>query len=236
MATLSWPLAPRLRRGHGSLMPRVYAPARGGFASIAAKTLALFVFVTVTPLAVALFQTRIDALEAEERALESARSVARAAADEVQESIRAAQRTARILARLPAFWNGADEDRDQILVALVGPEPTFSSLVYFAEDFLLHGASNHQPGLPRVSVADLPHAQEVVATGKLTVTGEAQRAASDGNPILPMAIVVKEEGPSERSGYLIADLKLGPLPVVWTGMPLPPAAGWSWSTPARARR
>src|SRR5947207_545936 len=55
-------------------------PVRTGFASIASKTLALFVFVVVTPLAVALAQTRTDALTAEARARESARSVARAAA------------------------------------------------------------------------------------------------------------------------------------------------------------
>src|SRR5215211_5568405 len=69
--------------------------------SIASKTLALFVFVVLAPLAVALIQTRVDALAAEERARESAHSVARAAAEEVQQGIGAAQRTGRLLARLP---------------------------------------------------------------------------------------------------------------------------------------
>src|SRR5690348_12323639 len=96
MTALAWSAVLRPWRGRLRFLG---SPAHRGFASIAAKTLALFVFVTVTPLAVALVQTHVNAQAAEERALESATSVARAAADEVQESIRAAQRTARILAR-----------------------------------------------------------------------------------------------------------------------------------------
>src|SRR3954468_19776342 len=194
---------------------------RRGFASIASKTLALFVFVVLTPLAVALIQTRIDALGAEERARENARSVARAAAEEVQGSIGAAQRTGRLVARLPGFWDGADADRDQILAALAASEPTFYALVYFTDDFVSHGASDYTAEAGRPSVASLPHAREVVTTGRLTVTGETARAATDGNPILPVAIAVQEAGPQARSGYLIADLKLGPLPVVQTTTPLP---------------
>src|SRR5579884_495096 len=142
MAALSWLAPRRFRRGRASAARSGHLPLRGAFSSIAAKTLALFVFVTVTPLAVALIQTRNEVLAAEARSLDSAHSVARAAADEVQESIRAAQRTTRILARLPGFWDGSDADRDAILAALVAPEPTFSSLVYFTEDFRTHGASN----------------------------------------------------------------------------------------------
>src|SRR3954468_2471131 len=40
-------------------------------------------------------------------------------------------------------------------------------------------------------------------------------------PLLPVATAVRDESPAGRMGYLIADLKLGPLPVVWTAMPLP---------------
>jgi signal transduction histidine kinase/CheY-like chemotaxis protein len=177
--------------------------------------------VVLTPLVVALAQTRVDALAAEERARESARAVARAAAGEVQESIGAAQRTGRSLARLPGFWDGADADRDQILAALAAPEPTFYALVYFTDDFVSHGASDYTAEAGRPSVANLPHAREVVTTGQLTVTGETARAATDGNPILPVALAVQEAGSQARSGYLIADLKLGPLPVVQTIMPLP---------------
>jgi signal transduction histidine kinase/DNA-binding response OmpR family regulator/HPt (histidine-containing phosphotransfer) domain-containing protein len=196
-------------------------PVHMGFASIASKTLALFVFVVLTPLAVALAETRVDAVAAEERARESARSVARAAADEVQESINAAQRTGRILARLPGFWDGSDADRDQVLAALAAPEPTFNALVYFTDDFVSRGASDYTAEAGRPSMASLPHAREVVSTGRLTVTGETERAATDGNPILPVAIAVQEAGPQARSGYLIADLKLGPLPVIQPTMPLP---------------
>src|SRR4051812_27111402 len=100
--------APALRARRGRGVPTTWGARRmrGVLASIAAKTLALFIFVTLAPLAVALVQTRSDALGAEGRALESARSVARGAADEVQESIRAAQRTSKILSRMPAFWDG----------------------------------------------------------------------------------------------------------------------------------
>jgi signal transduction histidine kinase/DNA-binding response OmpR family regulator/HPt (histidine-containing phosphotransfer) domain-containing protein len=193
---------------------------RTGLASIASKTLALFGFVVLTPLAVALIQTRVDALAAEERARESAHSVARAAAEEVQGSIGAAQRTGRLLARLPGFWDGSDADRDQVLAALAATEPTFYALVYFTDDFISHGASDYTAEVGRPSVANLPHAREVVTTGQFTVTGETARAATDGNPILPVAIAVQEAGPQARSGYLIADLKLGPLPMVQTSMPL----------------
>src|SRR2546423_1100610 len=120
-----------------------------------------------------------------------------------------------------SLGEGADPDRDQVLAALGGPEPTFSSLVYFTDDFVTHGASNYSAAAGRPSVRSLAHAREVVATGRLTVAARAQRAVSDGNPILPVAIAVREEAPAGRVGYLIADLKLGPLPVVWTSMPLP---------------
>src|SRR3954447_9373845 len=131
----------RPRQNSGGRQPR--RPGRTGFASIASKTLALFVFVVLTPLAMALIQTRTDALAAEERARESAHSVARAAAEEVQGSIGAAQRTGRLLARLPGFWDGSDADRDQVLAALAATEPTFYALVYFTDDFISHGASDY---------------------------------------------------------------------------------------------
>ena len=165
MTALAWSAVLRPWRGRARPRWLLGSPTRGGLASIAAKTLALFVFVTVTPLVVALVQTRNNALVAEERALASASSVARAAADEVQESIRAAQRTGRILAGLPSFWEGADPDRDQVLAALVAPEPTFSSLVYFTDDFVTHGASNYSAAAGRPSVRSLAHAREVVGTG-----------------------------------------------------------------------
>src|SRR5215212_5984963 len=210
----------RPRQNHGERLGRRRRPLHTGFASIASKTLALFIFVVLTPLAVALAQTRVDALAADERARESARAVARAASDEVLESINAAQRTGRILARLPGFWDGSDTDRDQVLAAVAAPEPTFNALVYFTEDFVSHGASDYTAEAGRPTVASLPHAREVVTTGQLTVTGETARAATDGNPILPVALAVQEAGPQARSGYLIADLKLGPLPVIQTTVPL----------------
>src|SRR5438093_5964878 len=75
-------------------------------ASIAGRTLGLFVLVTLVPLVVALVQTRNDALEAQVRAETNARAVARAAAAEVEESIQAAYRVGQMLARLPGFWDG----------------------------------------------------------------------------------------------------------------------------------
>jgi PAS domain S-box-containing protein len=197
---------------------------RRRFASVASRILILFLFATLLPLAVALTQARTDALAAEKRAFESARAVARAAAGEAEESIQVTHRVASTIARLPTFWDGTDSDRDRILAALASPQPTLSSLLYFTSDLHTHGSSSPQLVAERPVVADRAYARDVVTTGQLAVTGEAYPALSDGNPVLPVAIPVKEEDPPFRAGFLIAELKLGPLPVIWTDLPLPPGS------------
>src|SRR5215212_9547691 len=80
---------------------------------LATQILVLFAVATLAPLVVALVQTQADAREAERHAFESALSVAGVGAAGVEAIIQGAQQEAQILDRLPAFWNGADSDRDR---------------------------------------------------------------------------------------------------------------------------
>src|SRR5215211_6147418 len=136
---------------------------------LATQILVLFAIATLAPLVVALVHTQTDAREAERHAFENALSVAGVGAAGVEAIIQDAQQEAQVIARLPAFWNGADGDRDRILSAFVAAQPTFNALVYFTPDFQTHGNSNHNPGQGRPSVTRRAYARQAVATGQLAV-------------------------------------------------------------------
>ncbi len=190
-------------------------------ATVAGKVLLLFLIAILTPLAAAVRQTHLDLVAAQQRAVESAGSAARAAADEVQSALEASRQLARTLGRYQPFWDGTDEDRDRLLRAHAAPP--LNTLVFFTDDFQTHGASNHRPGAPRGPLADRALAEEVRARGQLVVAAGTP-LGPDLNPVLPVAVPLQEEGGSGRAGYLLVELKLGPLPVVWTDEQLPPGS------------
>ncbi|HZS00192.1 MAG TPA: response regulator [Chloroflexota bacterium] len=193
-------------------------PLRRALASVAGKILILFVIATVTPLVASVQYARDQESAAEGRAIESAASAARIAANEVAAALDSAQQISRTLARYPLFWQGTDADRDQILRALT--YPPINALTYFTTDGQSHGASNHEPGSPRPTALDRPFIREAMASDRLTVSSEVQ-PSPDNNPVLPVVVGVRPDGATDPSGFLLADLKLGPLPVVWTEEQLP---------------
>ncbi|HLH21544.1 MAG TPA: response regulator [Chloroflexota bacterium] len=185
---------------------------------MAGKILLLFFVATVAPLVASVQYARDQETAAEGRAIESAASAARIAANEVATALDSAQQLSRTLARYPLFWDGTDADRDAILRALT--YPPLNALTYFTPDSQSHGGSNYQPGSARPVLPDAPFVREVMAGAPLTVSNQPQ-ASPDNNPVLPILLPVKAEGAAETQGYLLAELKLGPLPVVWTDGPLP---------------
>src|SRR5581483_11668984 len=88
--------------------PRVAAALRRARASLASQVLVLFLFATLAPLTVALWQLRADALSARQRVYDNSRAMARGAAAEVEFSIDSARRTARTIAQWPAFRDVTD--------------------------------------------------------------------------------------------------------------------------------
>jgi PAS domain S-box-containing protein len=191
---------------------------RRALSTVAGQILILFFIATIAPLVASVQYARDQEVAAEGRAIESAASAARIAANEVAAALDSAQQLSRTLARYPLFWQGTDADRDQILRALT--YPPLNALTYFTADLESHGASNHQPGSPRAHVPDQPFVREAIATDRLSVSGEPQ-ASPDNNPVLPLIVPVKADGGDSPQGYLWAELKLGPLPVVWTEEQLP---------------
>jgi len=59
-----------------------------------------------------------------------------------------------------------------------------------------------------------------MASDRLTVSSETQ-PTPDNNPVLPVVVPVRADGAATPGGFLLAELKLGPLPVVWTEEQLP---------------
>ena len=114
------------------LVPRI--DLRRAPSSLAVQILALFVFATLVPLAVGFIQTSDDLREAQERALDNAWQVADAASSEIEGIISFALQADQALSGLPAFWNGSDTDRDQILTVLADSQTVFSGLSYVAPD------------------------------------------------------------------------------------------------------
>jgi PAS domain S-box-containing protein len=217
-------------RRHGAAIahapePRPYAvsepsigPLRRALRSVAGQILILFVIATVAPLVAAVQYARDQEAAAEARAIESAASAARIAANEVAAALDSAQQLSRTLARYSRFWQGTDADRDEILGALT--YPPVNALTYFTADSQSHGASNYHPGSPRPTVPDQPFVREAIATDRLAVSSQP-RPAPDNNPVLLLVVPVTAEGGTGAQGYLLAELKLGPLPVVWTEEQLP---------------
>src|SRR5205823_1824838 len=120
----------------------------------------------------------------EERAFESARWAAGAGADDMCDLIDGARATGKIVERLPAFWNGEDSDRDQLLAALAAPHPAFMGLLFVTPDFQEHGAASGMPPNGRLNMSDRDHVRQAVSTGRLSVTSRAIQSRISNATIL----------------------------------------------------
>lgn len=190
--------------------------------SLTALGLAFFLLANTAALAVSLAQARADVRAAEERAYDGAGATARAASADVEMTLQAAVSIARSVERLPSFWSATDEDRDELLVALASPQPTFNALLFYTPDFAHHGTSSFYPEIGRPSAAGRAYLREAAATGRLALTAEPLASLSIGAPVLPVAVPLREAAPPHREGFLVAGLKLDRLPALWDDMPLLP--------------
>src|SRR3954469_8903247 len=152
------------------LVPRI--DLRRAPTSLAVQILALFVFATLVPLVVGFIQTSDDLRDAQERALDNAWQVADAASSEIEGIIQFSLQADQALSGLPAFWNGSDTDRDQILTVLADSQTVFSGLSYVAPDYQQHGRSHFDPAIGRVSFAERAFVRDAVTTGRMGVTDE----------------------------------------------------------------
>ncbi len=209
-------------------MPRPRLLSRAGLqravSSLAVQVLALFVFTCLGALLVGFIQTRHDLRAADERAFRDARSAADAAAADIESTVRVAVQSGQALARLPAFWNGDDADRDQILAVLANAQPVFSALNYFTADLHEHGRSNYDPVSGRLDLSVRGYARDAVASGQLAVSDETLVGLARGNRIVVLALPVREQDPPGRSGYLAASVRIDQLPRLWASLPLPPGS------------
>jgi signal transduction histidine kinase/HAMP domain-containing protein len=190
---------------------------------LAVQTLALFVFTTLVPLVIGLTQTRDDVAAAEGRAFDSARAVADSASGSVESTIQFARQAAQAIGELPAFWNGTDEDRDQILTVLADSQPVVSSLFFVTSDYRQHGRSNYDPASDRgeFDYSNRAYAREALVTGRLAVADEVVKGRTSGARVVPVAVPVREEGGLGRSGILLAGQRLERLLGPWASLPLP---------------
>jgi signal transduction histidine kinase/CheY-like chemotaxis protein len=201
------------------LIPRVDPRRAPG--SLAVQIFALFVLATLAPLAVGFIQMSDDVQEAQERALDNAWQVADAAAGEIEGIIRFALQADQALSGLPAFWDGADTDRDQILTVLADSQTVFSGLSYVAPDLQQHGRSHFDPAIGRVDFSSRAFVREAVSTGQLGVADEVLVGLTTGMRVVSVAAPLRETQPPNRVGYLVASIRLDQLPHLWSNLPLP---------------
>jgi signal transduction histidine kinase/ActR/RegA family two-component response regulator len=188
--------------------------------STASAILTLFVVINVVSLAVSLAQTRANVQATEAQTVETTTTIAQRAADELDERLRHVVTLARSAEGLPAFWDGSDEDRDQLLRALATPDQRLNALLFATPDLEQHGASNYA-GLGRPDLAVRGYAREALATNAISVTAEPVLARSNGDPILPVAVPIQDERAPERNGVAVVGLKTSHLASVLADLPLP---------------
>ncbi len=190
-------------------------------ASFAAQILVLFAVASVVPLLGSLVESRGQEVAAERQAFRNAQVVASAAARQFDDLMGDARQAARVVSGLPAFWDGDDAARDEILSVLSDTQPAFSGLTYFTADFRQHGRSHYDPAVGRLDYSVRAYAREAVATGQLAVTDEVLVGLTTGNVIVTVALPVREDAAPFRAGFLIVSLKLDEIPNIWAKVPLP---------------
>jgi PAS domain S-box-containing protein len=190
--------------------------------SLAGRVLLLFLLATLVPLAGSIWQARANGEVAQQRAHDDAKSTARQAANGVQETFRQVYSAARTVEQLPAFWDGADSDRDEVLRALSAAQPAFTGLFFFSADLQSHGHSYSSLTNSRPDYSNRAYAREVVATGKMAVSAVPLAMRTGVGDVLPVALPVHEGGPAGRSGFLGSGLGADRVPLLWQNLLLPP--------------
>jgi signal transduction histidine kinase/ActR/RegA family two-component response regulator/HAMP domain-containing protein len=189
--------------------------------SFASQLLLLFALALLVPVAFIGTLIRSDIETAEQSARGVAVRQARRAAAAVESAYTRDQELATILGGLPEFWNGQDEDRDQILTAFSRPYPSLNGLKYFTEDFEQHGAANAELGGTRPSMAIRTYAQEAVATGQPAFADEIVSGRTASTQLLSLVIPLREPMLTGRFGYLAAAFRTDQLPSMWDLKSLP---------------
>jgi PAS domain S-box-containing protein len=193
--------------------------------TLVAQTLVLFFLATVLPLGASLVQKWNEVHAAERRAYADAARVAEVSALQLEDLLGVTSRVAVALTRRPDFWDQDDAARDRILAGVAAPHPELNALLFYTNDFQQHGTSSYQAGQPRLEISSRAYAREAAATGQVSFTAEALRALGTGPgagvPVLPMAIPVHDETNPDRTGFVVASLKMERLPEIWAKVPLP---------------
>ncbi|MCC6177555.1 MAG: PAS domain S-box protein [Chloroflexi bacterium] len=203
---------------------RVHRASRRFVRSLSGRLLILFTLVTLVPLVAAVVVIGQHLRDAETAGLDVAHRSARLAAVDVQMFVKDAQGLAFTVERLPAFWEGTNEDRDRILAAFAGPRESLNGLFFFTPDYQQHGASIYRPGGVRPDVTTRAYAHEAMTTRRLAITDEALVALSNRVIVLPVGIPLHRDDGSfddPPDGLLVASLILEQLPVLWDQLPLP---------------
>ncbi|MFN8635235.1 MAG: ATP-binding protein [Chloroflexota bacterium] len=188
--------------------------------STASGILALFILVNVVSLAISLGQTRANVLATEVQTVEMTTAMAQRSAEELGEQLHQVGALAQSVERLPAFWDGSDEDRDRLLRALATPDRRLNALLFVTPDLEQHGASNFDDR-GRPSLAGRAYAREAIASGAVSVTSEPLLALTNGDPVLPVAVPVHDERDPQRHGLIVVGLKTVRVASVLADVPLP---------------
>ncbi|MGE3909051.1 MAG: ATP-binding protein [Chloroflexota bacterium] len=186
----------------------------------ASGILMLFVVVNVVLLTFSLGQTRAIVAATETQAANAALAIADRSAADLDERLRHVVGLARTVQALPRFWDGADEDRDQLLRALAAPDERINALVFATPDLEQHGASNHAGG-ERTALSGRAYARQAIASRALTVTAEPLLALTSGDAVLPVAVPVQDERSPDRRGLVVVGLKLANFASALGTTPLP---------------
>ena len=196
--------------------------------SIAFRVLALLIGALVLPVALNVFLATIELRWAESRIQAETQNVATNSANSVADVVEEFVGAAQVIERLSAYWEGTDQDRDQLLTFLGAAHPGFATLRFYTNDLEQHGSSHSdsQSG-KRESAANSDFARQATATGRIAFTS---------TPVLDSGIGLRETGNRlggvtehgvHSSRAVLHDLGVA-ADIARKGVPAPIQAGRRW--------